>query len=280
MTSTYICHIPTPPLNAYIDAFYYLDGPMPFHHEKILPVPELDLKINLGSAFQLYEQDCSTRLTESWFVGLCGIHHSITWPSDMRLYGVNFKPNGAYPFLGFPLSELYNQVVALEALWDRWASEIREQLYAAPNVQAGLVLFEQLMLSRLCEKPYEQDIVEYAIAMIDQRHGNLSIRELSNQIGISQNHLGTLFKRVVGTSAKELARLYRFEHVLRSTDNTRPIDWTQLAQQFGYYDLSHLNKDFVTFTGHSPTDYWDLRRRVYTEDTLVDQLSLRILPTE
>jgi AraC-like DNA-binding protein len=280
---TYLSHIPAPPLNAYIDAFYYLDGQMPFRHEKILPVPELDLKINLGSAFQIYEQDRTTSsisLTESWLVGLYGVHHSIDWPVDMRLYGVNFKPFGAFPFLGFPLSELYNQVVTLDAIWGQWASEIREQLYAAPSVEAGLALFERLMLSRLCEKPHEHKVVEYAISMIDQRHDHLSIRELSDQIGISQNHLGTLFKRVIGTSAKELARLYRFKHVLRSTDDIHPIDWTQIAQRCGYYDLAHLNKDFVRFTGHSPTDYWHLRRRVHTEDALVDQLSLRLLPTD
>jgi AraC-like DNA-binding protein len=260
-----------------------MDGGMPFPHEKILPVPALDLKINLGSAFYLYEGDGKTSpmsLTESWLVGLYGVHHSINWPSNMRVYGVCFKPNGAYPFLGFPLSEVYNQVVALDTIWGQWASEIREQLHAVPTIEAGLALFERLLSERLCETPYEHKIVEYAISVINQNYGSVSIRDLSDQIGISQNHLGTLFKRVVGTSAKELARLYRFEHTLKSIDHAQPVDWTQIAQQFGYYDVSHLHKDFAAFTGHNPSDYWSLRRRVYAEDALVDQLSLRILPTD
>lgn len=283
MASTYIRLTPSPPLNAYIDHLYYLDGQMPFHHEKILPVPQLDLKINLGGAFQMYEGDRSsspTSLTESWMVGLYGVHHSIDWPSEMRLYGVRFKPNGAYPFLGFPLSELYNRVVPLEAIWGRWASQIREQLHAAPTIKAGLVLFERLLFERFCEDLYVQNIVSYGISVINRKHGTLSIRELSDHIGISQNHLGTLFKRVVGTSAKELARLYRFVHVLSSIDYTHPLDWSQVALNFGYYDLSHINKDFGMFTGYSPTEYLSLRRRVYTKDAQVDQLSLRTLPTD
>lgn len=256
---------------------------MPFRHEKVSPVPALDLKINLGDRFHFYAANDRTapiNLSESWLVGLYGIHHSIDWPSDMRLYGVRFKPNGAFPFLSFPLSELYNQVVMLDAIWGRWASQIQEQLHAAPTVAAGLVLFERLLRDRLRETLYGQDIVEYAISVIDHHHGKVSIRELSDHIGISQNHLGTLFKRVVGTSVKELARLYRFEHVLQFIDQTESVDWTQIAQQFGYYDLSHINKDFVMFSGHSPTEYWQLRRRVYTEDAMVDQLSLRLLPTD
>ena len=279
----YIQHIPSPPLNRYIERLYYMEGWMPFRHEKILPVPALDLKINLGDVFYMYERDCRTApisLTESWLVGLYGVHHRIDWPSDMRVYGVRFKPNGAYPFLGFPLSELYNQVVMLDAIWGRWTSQIREQLYAAPSIEAGLVLFERLLRDRLRETSHGQNVVEYGISVIKQSHGTLSIRQLSDHIGISQNHLGTLFKRVVGTSAKELARLYRFEHVLRAIDHTHPIDWTQIAQQCGYYDVSHLNKDFLAFTEHSPTDYLHLRQRVHTEDALVDQLSLRNLPTD
>ena len=283
MASTYIRHTPSPPLNAYIDHFYYLDGQMPFRHEKILPVPALDLKINLGGAFHMYEGDRRTfpvSLTESWLVGLYGVHHSIDWPTEMRLYGVRFKPNGAYPFLGFPLSELYNQVVTLDAIWGRWASQIREQLDAAPTIEAGLVLFERLLFERFREDLYVQNVVEYGISITNRKHGTLSIRELSDHIGISQSHLGTLFKRVVGTSPKELSRLYRFVHVLRSIDHTHPIDWTQVALHFGYYDLPHLNKDFVMFTGHSPTEYLPLRRRVHTKNARVDQLSIRTLPTD
>jgi AraC-like DNA-binding protein len=279
----YLRYIPSPPLNHYIEHLYYLDGLMPFPQERILPVPTLDLKINLGGAFLMYKDGhtgCPRSFTESWLVGLYGIYHTIDWPSEMRLYGVRFKPGGAYPFLGLPMSELYNQVVSLDAFWGRFASEIRERLYAAPTIQTGLALFEQLILTRLYEKPNEQNVVEYAIAMIDRHHGTLSIRGLSDSVGISQNHLGTQFKRIVGTSVKEMARLYRFEHVLRSTDPTRPVDWTQIAQQCGYYDQSHLDKDFRVFTGHNPTGYLHSRRRVYTDNAQVDQFSLRLLPID
>lgn len=282
MTITYIRRTPSPPLDRYIDYFYYLDGQMPFHHEKVLPIPALDLKINLGGAFQMYEGDSKTprkRLTESWLVGLFGVHHSVDWPADMRLYGVHFKPDGAYPFLGFPLSELYNQAVALDAVWGRWASHIREQLHAAPSIEAGLALFERLISERFCEDLHVQKVVSHGISVMSQKQRPLSIRELSEQIGISQNHLGNLFKRVVGTSAKELARLYRFEHVLRFIDQTHPIDWTQTALRLGYYDLSHLNKDFVAFTGHSPTSYLKLLHQRYNDDSVYRRIP-RLLPVD
>lgn len=280
---TYLRHIPAPPLDRYISHLYYLDGRMPYTRERILPVPLLDLKINLGGAF-LLEREAETqapqRLTESWFVGMQGVYHAVDWPGDMRVYGVRFKPGGAYPFLGLPMSDVYNRVIPLDDLWGRFAVEVRERLCAAPTTEAGLALFEQLMRTRLCDEREEQKIVEYGIAEIRRRRGSLSIRQLCDDISISQNHLGTQFKRVVGTTAKELALLYRFEQVLRAIRPNGPMDWTEIALRYGYYDQSHLNKTFLAFTGHNPTDYLHLRRRVYRDNALVTQLSLRSLPVD
>jgi methylphosphotriester-DNA--protein-cysteine methyltransferase len=101
---------------------------------------------------------------------------------------------------------------------------------------------------------------------IAQQHGTLSIRSLSDQMGFSQNHLGNQFKRFVGIPPKEVARFYRFAHVLRSIDPTRPVDLTRLAHQTRFYDQSHFNRDFVAFTGSSPTEYLQLRRRLESEN--------------
>jgi AraC-like DNA-binding protein len=192
-------------------------------------------------------------------------YYVVDWPLPVRFYGVHFKPAGIYPFLRLPLSELHNQVVPMDAIWGHFAAEIRERLDAVPTPQAGLALLERMLLERLAEAPYGLDVVQYAIGQIDRQHGVLSIGALSDHIGISQNHLLTQFKRMVGVSPKELARFYRFAHVVCSIDPSESVDWGRIAHNSRFYDLSHLNKDFVEFTGLNPTDYLRLRRRFYME---------------
>ena len=229
----------------------------------------LNVMVNLGNPFQVYGPDQAEPFivcTESWWVGLWNTYHVVDWPLNVQFFGIHFKPGGAYPFLKFPLSELNSQVVPLDAIWGHFSSELRERLYAAQTLQAGFTLLEQLLLARLCEIPNGLDVVQYAIAEIAQQHGSLSIRGLSDQIGISQNHLGTQFKRLVGITPKEITRFYRFAYVLHTIDSARAVDWTRIAQDSGFYDQSHFNKDFAAFTGHSPSDYLRLRRRVYSED--------------
>lgn len=279
---TYIRYFVPAPLNAYINNFYYLDGHMPYLREKILPLPVSDLKINLGGALQVYETEQLERseaLVESWWVGLWTKYHTVEWPQNTQLFGVSFKPGGAYPFLQLPLSELHNRVVSLDTLWGDFAVEIRERLYAASTLEKRFALLEQLLCSRLSEAPNGFDMVQNAITEITQHHGALSIGELSDHIGVSQNYLGMQFKRMVGVPPKELARLARFDHVLHSIDVTKPVDWTFIAHEAHYYDQSHFNKDFVAFTGQNPTDYLRLRRQIQSENPSHNQLR-RNLPTD
>src|SRR5687767_10955007 len=210
---TYIRYIPSPPLNVYIDDLYYLDGPAPYPRQKVLPVASSNLMINLGNPFKVYERDQTEPFitcTDSWWVGIWSTYHSVDWPPNVQFFGVHFKPGGACPFLKFPLSEMNSQVVPLDAIWGYFAGELREQLHAAPTTQAGLALLEQLLLARLSEAPSRLDVVQCAIAEIARQHGALSIRSLSDQVGISQNHLRMQFKRFVGVPPKEVARFYRF----------------------------------------------------------------------
>jgi AraC-like DNA-binding protein len=276
----YISHVPSPPLNFYINSLYSPDDSILPPREKILPLPALDLKINFGGGFPVYDGDQDepfTTLTESWALGLWTRYHIVDWPSDLQYLGVSFKTGGAYRFLGLPLSELQNQVVSLDAIWGTFAAELRERLYAAPTIQARFALLEQFLLARLCEAPPGLKAVQYAIAEIARHHGTLSIRELSESMGMSQKHLIVQFKQMVGCTPKELGRLYRFADILASIDLTQPVDWTWVAHQFYFHDQSHFIRDFREFTGHTPTDYLRLRRQMHAETPDRTQ-HLRLLP--
>lgn len=265
----HISHIPARPLSDYIDDIYYLDGVSPYPRLKVSPVPSLNLMVNMGQPFDVYTADQAAPFatcTESWWIGQWNRYYIVDWSQPVRFYGVHFKPAGVFPFLRLPMSELSNQVVPVDDTWGRFDGEIRERLHDAPSVAAGLILLEKLLLKRLASTLYGLDVVQYAIAQIDRRRGGLSIRGLSDHIGISQNHLGNQFKRMVGVTPKELARLYRFAHIVLSLDPAQDVDWEQIAHEACFYDLSHLNKDFVEFTGLNPTDYLRMRRRFHSEN--------------
>jgi AraC-like DNA-binding protein len=264
-----IIHMPPPPLNVYIKCMWYASGVSHLSRFKMLPMPSLHLMVNLGDSFQVYAPNQShpfATCSESWFIGLWNSYHFMDTPRTVDVLNVTFKPGGAYPFLSLPLAELHNEFVSLDAIWGRFAGEVRERLYDCLTIASRFALMERLLLARLCDVPAGLSSVQYAVAEIAQRHGALSIRSLSDDTSISQKHLITLFRRMVGTTPKELARLYRFHHALRVIDLAQPVDWTRVAHECLYYDQSHFNRDFEAFTGHNPGDYLQLRRRIPIED--------------
>ena len=265
---SYTSRIPGPPLDAYIDDFYHLDSPPPAPRLRVFPMPSLHLMINLGSPFEVGVGDQANIdiLAESWCTGMWDVYHVVRFPaSNVRLYGVHFKPGGASPFLHLPLSDIRNRIAPLEAIWGPRASEVRERLWAAPSIGAGLSLLEALLLERMREASNKLGLVQHAIAEIMRHQGSLSIRALSAHVGVSHNHLGVQFNNLVGATPKELARLYRFAHLLSSIEPEHPADWTRLAHRSGFYDQSHFNREFVSFTGLNPSDYLQRRLRLGAE---------------
>ena len=278
----YIRHAPSPLLKAYIDYFYYIDGAMPYPREKVLPTGWLDLEVNLGGAIQIYDASGSIPVATcvgSWWAGVWSTYGTVEWPQDIQLVGIHFKPGGAYPFLNFPLSDLHNRIVPADAIWGCFAAELYERLCTAPSIPVRLALFERLLLNRLRAAPHGLKAVRYGVTEIARQNGALSIKALRDDMGFSQNHLLTQFKRMVGISPKALARLYRLKHILRSIDPVQDVDWTRIAHQSGYYDQAHFNKDFRAFTGHSPTGYLQLRRQSHAASPDRDRL-VHILPAE
>jgi len=260
---TFLCHAVAPPLNSYINFLYLSEGPRPYEQDGIFPMPATDLKFNFGDPWRVHDPLGTTvSVAQSWCVGIWSRHHIVEWPTQIRFVGVSFRPGGAAAFLGVPLSELHNRVVPLDAIWGRFAGEASERLHAAMTPVRRFRLLEEILIGRLRERPSASQVVDHVSKRIADQHGALRIGDLGGEVGISSKHLIALFKRIVGCTPKQLARLHRFGHTLQSIDVTRPVDWTSVAHENDYFDQPHFIRDFEAHTGLNPTAYIKRRQGV------------------
>ncbi len=95
-------------------------------------------------------------------------------------------------------------------------------------------------------------VIEY----IFRRSGVVQVKDLMDKFHISRRWLEKQFAEQVGISPKEFARITRFNALLTRVKTTPSVSWTEIIEKFGYYDQSHLNRDFHEFTGQSPTEYF------------------------
>ncbi len=167
---------------------------------------------------------------------------------------VFFKEAGAPYFFRQPLHEVFNESVSLDNFMLR--SELlvlEEKLCEAKTDSAKITVVEKFLLSRLTPAPPDK-LVLAALALINKSMGVIKIKDLCLQLHTSQSPLEKRFRAAVGASPKKYASIVRFKHVLKQHASVNSL--TELGYEAGFYDQAHFIKEFKTFTGQTPEDYF------------------------
>ena len=169
------------------------------------------------------------------------------------MIGAHFRPGGANPFLDLPLSELNDSVVEMEFIWHRAIHELRERLLPSPSVDERFRLLEQALLCRAAGRLEPNRSLVYALERLT--NAPATIRGLADEIGVTQKRLVRTFQERVGLKPKTLARIFRFQSVLRKLEQDSRVSWAFIAQDAGYFDQSHFIRDFQSLSGLNPARY-------------------------
>ena len=105
---------PKPPLDDFVACFWYYDAAVPSHtREHVVPNGAMDLIISLrDQGLTMYDlQACrSVSLGGAAFCGARSSFSVVATAGQAPSIGVQFKPGGAFPFLGFPAGEFNRQL--------------------------------------------------------------------------------------------------------------------------------------------------------------------------
>jgi len=228
----------------------------------MLPSGEWWLMFNLGTPQRVVEvgRRGAGQVVRAAFV--CGLQESpLSFESIIqhpRAVTVRLLPLGAWAFFGgLPLAELSNKVVDLESVLGGAAGvePLRQQLMEAPDLGAALEILEDWLLRRLFTGPSAHALTRVALHRLVRTGGNVRVEALARELDVSARHLNGIFQREIGLSAKGMMRILRLEHALDLLDAAPHRDLTALAFDCGYYDQSHLNRDFRELAGLTPTEY-------------------------
>ncbi len=256
----YVTHIPGPPLAAFVERFWYYSGLCVAHgRERVLPEGTFELILNLESSPRyLYEDETGlqgTAYRRGWLSGAQTRYLVIDATPGTSLMGVHFRPGGAAPFLGFPASELADQVVEMDACWGAAADALRERLLGATSPAAKFRVLEGFLRKRLDPDALARREVRYLVSKLVQSAGCGSISSLARELGWSHKHLIDRFRKEVGVGPKRLCRILRFQQVLRTIESGKGVLWADLAAACGYFDQAHFIREFQAFSGLNPKRY-------------------------
>lgn len=249
-------HAPSAPLSAFVANLWALSDSPAHLRERIIPSGTLELVINLADdEFRIYDSlagEGCRRFSGAIVSGAYDKFFVIDPAQHASVIGVHFKPGGAAPFLGLPPGELAGSHVDLESLWGSRARELRDLLCTAPTARRRFEMLEAWLLERLNGAFSRHAAVGVALS---QLQSGATVRDVVAQVGVSHRRFIEIFSADVGMTPKLFARVQRFQRASALAQRQASPNWSEIASGCGYFDQSHLIRDFQDFSGLAPRDF-------------------------
>ena len=264
---------PEAPLDEFVDVFWMIERGDTDRRERILPSGTTELVFNLyEDEFRIYDPIRPERYQRFCGAVVSGAY-SRAFVCDARqhrsIIGIHFRPGGAWPFFGAAVGELSDTHVNLEDLWGHAARSLRDRLCEASTVRSRFQITEKALLERMQQSRSRHPAIDGALQLFGPTGTGRLTREVARELGMCQRWFIDLFTQNVGLTPKLLCRILRFQHARRVAENAdrrrgswtatcragAALDWAQMAIQCGYYDQSHLIRDFQSLSGLSPSEF-------------------------
>lgn len=165
--------------------------------------------------------------------------------------GAVFRPGAAGAFLGAPTDSFAGGHTPLDAFWGGAVESLRDELAAATDLERRLDILEHALLRRLPRIRGVDPAIVQAALLLERR----PVGKVAASLDWSHRHFIARFSEAVGLSPKRYARLVRFGRVLLRLERQKETGLAEIAQEAGYADQAHFNRDFRGFSGISPGEY-------------------------
>jgi AraC-like DNA-binding protein len=252
-------YFPRAPLLNFVEQIWRYDGLVQPHDlERVLPTGTMQIIINLAEdasrKYDAHDPRQIERHPGSILSGPHGNYFVIDTLEQVSVLGVSFRPGGAAPFLRMPTREVRDLHVSLENIWGAQARGLRERLLEAPPNDRFEIL-EGWLLQQAHGDLTQHPAVTYALTEFSGVPHTRTVSEVTDQVGLSARRFIEVFDEEVGLTPKLYCRIQRFQRAIRLAQRSGDVDWADLAAEAGYYEQSHMIRDFQEFSGLNPSAY-------------------------
>jgi AraC-like DNA-binding protein len=260
---------PAPGLRPYV-AFYsgYRQRGVGAGVHRGLPSPYLVLVLTLDEPLQVERHPDPAQRGGCFDTLLGGLHTSpavIVHQGRQSGLFVALAPLGARRLLGAPAGALAGLDVSADAVWGRFAAQLRERLLAARGWPARFAVLDAALARRLAltERAAAAPELLEAWRLLRVSGGRLPVADLADRTGWSARHLGTRFRTEIGLAPKAAARVVRFDRARRLLQQRvaaaggpgRDLGLAGVAADCGYADQAHLAREFRELAGATASDW-------------------------
>lgn len=256
----YLTRTPGPPLAEAVEAIWIHTGYRPPHLlERVFPSGTVEMIVQLeDKPLRCYDPETlapKPGMRGPLIVGARTQVQIIDTKQQLDLMGVHFRAGGVRALFAAPAIAFSGMDVPVDATWPGFGAELMEKVSDIPSPHGKLDILERMLLARLKPDRLSHPAVPVALARLEHATEAMPVGDLAKDLGLSFRRFIEVFTSHVGLTPKSYARIRRFQRALRVIHQNDHRSWADLAFGCGWYDQSHMIRDFKDFSGLTPAQY-------------------------
>ena len=247
-------YLPRPDLRDYVRAYYYFSTDEATAQPLCAELGNIRILLNGSGEFDMPGSKEPTTITSTFLIGPTMGAYTMRANAGTRVFGIGVRPRGWAKMFSINAYEAADKVFDLSHVASRVAGYELEQVRKASHPLEMAQICDRYfaaLLERRANRPTPYPLAIETWLLEDE---NLDLDHLMAAMNVSRRQTDRLAKKYFGASPKMLQRKYR---ALRAADRIREGDtpW-QAAAGTWFYDQSHFIKEFKTFIGVTPAQYF------------------------
>jgi len=219
--------------------------------QRVIPYGTINIMIHRGGLPYDIFNGCNQ--SRSFICGQTTSYSDLTVEGITDMVCITFTPHGARAFVPFPVNELKNISVPLYSSGIQWLVDLEKRIQEAHDGLSLKKIIDECLSNHIREDAFpNHNRMSYAVNLIES--GQADVSRIAKHTCLSNKQFNRIFSSYVGTNPKEFICIVRYQKALALMQaGTR--DLTSVSLDSGYYDQSHMDRDFKKFTGFTPSGY-------------------------
>lgn len=217
----------------------------------------IGISVNLSgnSAHKIDNTWCPTKRNTVY--GLINTPDVLQISPHFREIAIGFKPFFFQLMTNIPMAQIVGQAnLSLEEiLHPSIVAELEESLQKAASDDEIIAAIEKCLRQCIDEQYFDKRMLE-AMNLI-YSNNVYNVDTLSKAVNLSTTALRHLFYKGIGRSPKEVAKIIRFNKLIRSFNPHKKTNLQDVVFDNGYFDQAHMTRDFTSVLGITPRQYFN-----------------------
>jgi len=258
----YLLARPSSPLQFFVKQYWAMENCFSagVHLERIIPTGLPVLYFYLSDKPVLIQANSQDHLKHHAY--LCGQYNQffdLQVTGNMHLFAVVFQPYALSMIFGIPSTELVNDQISLQEIYPQLGHELSSKIGDAISFAERVDIIETFIFKQLKKKPEHTHMARLrsSINIISQEN-YFNSAQLAANACLSRKQFERVFRQFIGLPPHKFIRVLRLQKSLLQKQLFPGANLTRVAIEAGYFDQSHMIREFKNLTGMTPKKYFSV----------------------